>query len=94
MQDRLRTDVTAAVLSVDGVTDIELSFGFMTEEQRNNVKKIVRNGREKFIPFAEPDSITRVIGIASGKGACSTADLGVGSASSHSPKRERDRPGA
>jgi len=39
----------------------------MNEEQRNFVKKVVRGGREKFIPFAQPDSLTRVIGIASGK---------------------------
>lgn len=77
MQDRLRTDVTAAVLGVDGVTGIELSFGFMSEEQRNNVKKILRNGREKFIPFAQPDSITRVIGIASGKGGVGKSSLTV-----------------
>lgn len=77
MQDRLRTDVTAAVLGVDGVRDIELSFGFMSEDQRNNVKKILRNGREKFIPFAQPDSITRVIGIASGKGGVGKSSLTV-----------------
>lgn len=77
MQDRLRADVTAAVLGVDGVTGIELSFGFMSEEQRNNVKKILRNGREKFIPFAQPDSITRVIGIASGKGGVGKSSLTV-----------------
>lgn len=77
MQDRLRSDVTSAVLGVEGVTDIQLSFGFMSEEQRNNVKKILRNGREKFIPFAQPDSITRVIGIASGKGGVGKSSLTV-----------------
>ena len=77
MQDRLREDVTAAVLSVNGVKSIELNFGFMSEEQRNNVKKILRNGREKFIPFAQPDSITRVIGIASGKGGVGKSSLTV-----------------
>jgi ATP-binding protein involved in chromosome partitioning len=77
MQDRLRADVTAAVLGVEGVEKIDLSFGFMSEEQRNNVKKILRNGREKFIPFAQPDSITRVIGIASGKGGVGKSSLTV-----------------
>jgi ATP-binding protein involved in chromosome partitioning len=68
MQDRLRNDVTTAITNVEGVASVNLTFGVMTEEQRNNVKKIVRGGREKFIPFAQPDSLTRVIGIASGKG--------------------------
>lgn len=77
MQDRLRTDVTAALLAVEGVKEVQLNFGFMSEEQRNNVKKILRNGREKFIPFAQPDSITRVIGIASGKGGVGKSSLTV-----------------
>jgi ATP-binding protein involved in chromosome partitioning len=84
MQDRLRNDVTTAINNVEGVTSVELTFGVMTEEQRNNVKKIVRGGREKFIPFAQPDSLTRVIGIASGKGGVGkssvTANLAVAAA--------------
>ena len=84
MQDRLRTDVTNAITSVPGVKSVDLTFGVMTEEQRNNVKKIVRGGREKFIPFAQPDSLTRVVGIASGKGGVGkssvTANLAVAAA--------------
>ena len=84
MQDRLRNDVTTAITNVEGVTSVDLTFGVMTEEQRNNVKKIVRGGREKFIPFAQPDSLTRVIGIASGKGGVGkssvTANLAVAAA--------------
>lgn len=77
MQDRLRTDVTTALLSVAGVDEVDLEFGFMSEEQRDNVKKLLRNGREKFIPFAQPDSMTRVIGIASGKGGVGKSSLTV-----------------
>lgn len=84
MQDRLRKDVIDAVTAVDGVKSVEMSFGVMNEEQRNNVKKIVRGGREKFIPFAQPDSLTRVIGVASGKGGVGkssvTANLAVAAA--------------
>lgn len=77
MQDRLRTDVTSALTSVDEVKQVALSFGVMSEEQRNNVKSVLRNGREKFIPFAQPDSLTRVIGIASGKGGVGKSSLTV-----------------
>ena len=84
MQDRLRKDVTDAVAAVEGVKGVEMSFGVMSEVQRNNVKKIVRGGREKFIPFAQPDSLTRVIGVASGKGGVGkssvTANLAVAAA--------------
>lgn len=77
MQDRLRSDIGAALHAVEEVTDVFLDFGVMSEEQRNNVKKILRNGREKFIPFAQPDSLTRVIGIASGKGGVGKSSLTV-----------------
>jgi ATP-binding protein involved in chromosome partitioning len=77
MQDRLRTDITDAVVAVAGVSSIDLTFGAMTQEQRDNVKKIVRGGREKFIPFAQPGSLTRVIGIASGKGGVGKSSLTV-----------------
>lgn len=68
MRERLQKDVTEAALTVNGVTRVSLEFGVMSEEQRNEVKRIVRGGRDKEIPFARPDSLTRVIGIASGKG--------------------------
>ena len=77
MQDRLRTDITSAISGVTGVKSVSLSFGVMSQDQRDNVKKIMRNGREKFIPFAQPDSLTRVIGIASGKGGVGKSSVTV-----------------
>jgi len=81
MQDRLRGDITTALKNVEGVKSVELAFGVMSQEQRDYVKKVVRRGREKTITFAQPESLTRVIGIASGKGGVGkssvTANLGV-----------------
>jgi len=68
MKDRLHKDVSDAVMKVDGVNALTIEFGTMNEAQRDNVKKLLRGGREKFIPFAQPDSLTRVWGISSGKG--------------------------
>jgi ATP-binding protein involved in chromosome partitioning len=81
MQDRLRSDITTALTNIESVKGVNLTFGVMTQDQRDNVKKIVRGGREKTIPFAQPESLTRVIGIASGKGGVGkssvTANLAV-----------------
>ena len=81
MQDRLRGDITTALKNVEGVKTVDLAFGVMSQEQRDYVKKVVRGGREKIITFAQPESLTRVIGIASGKGGVGkssvTANLGV-----------------
>ncbi len=77
MRDRLQKDITAAVSQVSGVTKVEIEFGVMNEAQRDNVKKLLRGGREKFIPFAQPDSLTRVWGISSGKGGVGKSSVTV-----------------
>ena len=74
--------VTEAVTALDGVDSVNVAFGTMTDEQREEVRKLVHGnpgatagsqeahghaeGRE--IPFANPDNRTRVILVASGKG--------------------------
>ena len=84
MKDRLQKDITTAVTNVEGITSVSINFGVMDEEQRANIKKLLRNGRESFISFAQKDSLTRVIGVASGKGGVGksslTANLAVASA--------------
>jgi len=68
MRDRLTTDVTTAVRAVRGVTDLRLTLGVMTDEQRTTLRNQLQGGPGKEIPFARPDSLTRVYAIASGKG--------------------------
>ena len=84
MKDRLQKDIDTAVTSVEGISSVKITFGVMDEEQRANIKKLLRNGRESFISFAQKDSLTRVIGVASGKGGVGksslTANLAVASA--------------
>ena len=77
MKDRLKSDIKNSLGDIKEITEVEIIFGVMNEEQRNNVKKIIRGGREKFIPFAQPDSLTRVIGIASGKGGVGKSSVTV-----------------
>lgn len=68
MRERLEHDVKDAVKEIPGIAKTTITFGVMNDAQRDHVKKLLRGGREKFIPFAQPGSLTRVIGIASGKG--------------------------
>jgi ATP-binding protein involved in chromosome partitioning len=77
MRDRLDKDIRSAVLGVDGISEVTLTFGAMNEEQRDAVKKLMRGGRDKTIPFADPSSLTRVIGIASGKGGVGKSSVTV-----------------
>lgn len=72
MRDRLEADIRKELASI--TRDIHVTFGVMNQEQRDAVKKIVR-GETKVIPFAQPGSTTRVIGIASGKGGVGKSTL-------------------
>lgn len=77
MRDRLTSDITAAVTKIPEIDRVDLTFGVMDQIQRDAIKKLLRGGREKFIPFAQPDSLTRVIGIASGKGGVGKSSITV-----------------
>ena len=77
MRDRLQKDISDSLEPITEVNSLDLTFGVMNEEQRNAVKKLLHGGKEKFIPFAQPDSLTRVIGIASGKGGVGKSSVTV-----------------
>lgn len=68
MKDRISKSVNDAVKSVAGVTDLELTLGHMDDEQRTKLRTRLRGPGAIAIPFAKPDSTTRVIAVASGKG--------------------------
>ena len=67
MRDTITDRVTAAVMTVAGVTKVEVELDVMSDEQRAAMKKTLR-GDEKENPFNRPGSTTRIYAIASGKG--------------------------
>lgn len=78
LKDKLRTDITAAVGVVDGVTGVEIDFGVMTAEQRKELQSSLRGDvQEPVIPFAQPGSRTRVYAVASGKGGVGKSSVTV-----------------
>ena len=79
LKDRIRNDVTNAVAKVAGVTGVQVELGYMSDEQRAALKEQLRGsaGPEKVIPFAQPDSLTRVFAIASGKGGVGKSSVTV-----------------
>ncbi len=80
MRERITAEVTAAVQRLDGVREVRVEVGTMTEQQRAAFAAQVRggggapnagghgHGSQPVIPFATVDSTTKVIAIASGKG--------------------------
>ncbi|MGY0230487.1 P-loop NTPase [Longispora urticae] len=79
LKDKLTSDVTAAVSAVPGVTGVKVEFGVMTDTQRKDLQSSLRGGAtaEPVIPFAQPNSRTRVYAIASGKGGVGKSSVTV-----------------
>ncbi|MFI5833940.1 P-loop NTPase [Micromonospora sp. NPDC051300] len=79
LKDKLRTDITAAVGAVPGVSGVEIIFGVMSPEQRQELQSKLRGGgtAEPVIPFAQPGSRTRVYAVASGKGGVGKSSVTV-----------------
>ncbi|HEY8790143.1 MAG TPA: Mrp/NBP35 family ATP-binding protein [Actinopolymorphaceae bacterium] len=83
MRDKLTEDVTGAALRVDGVRDVAITFGVMTDEQRKALQTKLRGGAPaKENKFTKAGSLTRVFAVASGKGGVGksavTTNLAVG----------------
>ncbi len=79
LKDRIRNDVTKALSNVPGITGIDVQLGYMSDEQRAALKEQLRGnaGPEKKIPFNDPDSLTRVFAVASGKGGVGKSSITV-----------------
>ena len=68
LKDTITRDVTAVVSRLEGVASVEVAMGVMSDEQRKALRTQLRGSAAPEIPFAKPDSLTRVYAIASGKG--------------------------
>ena len=81
MRDTITERVTNAVKPVPGVTGVNVVLDVMGDQQRADLKKLLRGHDTREIQFAQPGSLTRVYAIASGKGGVGkssvTANLAV-----------------
>ena len=81
MRDTITERVTNAVKPVPGVTGVNVVLDVMGDQQRADLKKLLRGHDAREIQFAQPGSLTRVYAIASGKGGVGkssvTANLAV-----------------
>ena len=87
LKDKLRSDITAEVGAVDGITSVTVEMDVMSPEQRQELQATLRGGRaEREIPFAKPGSLTRVFAVASGKGGVGKSSVTVNLAASMAAK--------
>ncbi|MDK4310316.1 Mrp/NBP35 family ATP-binding protein [Corynebacterium accolens] len=78
MKSTIETNTRAAVEDIDGVGKVTVTMDAMSDEQRRALKQKLRGGQaEPEIPFAKPDSTTRVFAVASGKGGVGKSSMTV-----------------
>ncbi|XCB30472.1 Mrp/NBP35 family ATP-binding protein [Arcanobacterium hippocoleae] len=78
LRDSITADIEQVLLQVEGVSAVEVKVGVMNEEQRIKLKQTLRGGvPEREIPFAKPNSLTRVYAISSGKGGVGKSSMTV-----------------
>ena len=73
MADRIERDVREAVASVEGVTEVDVEVGVMSDEERQALFDRVRGGRHN--RFGPDNTLTRVIAVGSGKGGVGKSTL-------------------
>lgn len=82
MKSTIESNTRAAVEDIEGVGNVTVTMEAMSDEQRRELKKKLRGGQaEPEIPFAKPDSTTRVFAVASGKGGVGKSSMTVNLAS-------------
>ncbi len=78
MKAELTRAVTTAVSRVDGVDEVDVHLGVMSDEQRTALRQHLRgDAPTNEIPFAQPGSRTRVYAVASGKGGVGKSSVTV-----------------
>ena len=78
MRETITSNVTEAVQRVPGVARVNVELDVMSDEQRRELRDSLRGGTaEREIPFAQPDSLTKVYCVASGKGGVGKSSVTV-----------------
>ncbi|MFN8077923.1 MAG: Mrp/NBP35 family ATP-binding protein [Kineosporiaceae bacterium] len=79
MKDQITREVTAAVKTVEGVDEVTVTLGVMSEEQRTGLRQKLRGGpaQGRDIVFNRAGNTTRVYAIASGKGGVGKSSVTV-----------------
>lgn len=81
MRSTITDRVIDAVMRVPDVTKVDVHLDVMDDDQRAELKKLLRGHDQREIPFTKPGSTTKIFAIASGKGGVGkssvTANLAV-----------------
>lgn len=86
LNQQLAREVTAALNALEGVRDVRLDFGSLTEDERVNLSRRIKAERGQIQPneivFSKPGNRTTVLAVASGKGGVGKSSVTVNLATS------------
>jgi ATP-binding protein involved in chromosome partitioning len=68
MKHRITTDVSDRLKMIEGIEEVEVDFGVMTDEDRQNLLTSLHGGPSELAPAFRDESKTRIIAVVSGKG--------------------------
>jgi Mrp family chromosome partitioning ATPase len=72
LREKIRNDAALAVKALDGVTDVEIHMGAMTDEER---KKVLGNSGQNLPKLNKFNQVENVIAVMSGKGGVGTSSV-------------------
>jgi len=77
MKHRITTDVRDRLMEIEGVEGVEVDFGVMTDEDRQNLMTSLHGGPAELAPAFRDESKTRIIAVVSGKGGVGKSTVAV-----------------
>ncbi len=77
MKHRITTDVRDRVMMIEGVGSVEVDFGVMTDDDRQNLMTSLHGGPSELAPAFRDESKTRIIAVVSGKGGVGKSTVAV-----------------
>jgi ATP-binding protein involved in chromosome partitioning len=75
MRDEISKRISTAISNLDNTLTTNITFSVMTDAERAALRTQLKGGVERENPFTRSDSMTKVIGIASGKGGVGKSSL-------------------
>jgi ATP-binding protein involved in chromosome partitioning len=77
MKHTITTDVTDRLKMIDGVDQVEVDFGVMSDEDRQNLLTSLHGGPSELAPAFKDESKTRIVAVVSGKGGVGKSTVAV-----------------
>ena len=77
LKHRITTDIRDRLMMIEGVENVEVDFGVMTDTDRQNLLTSLHGGPSELAPAFKEESKTRIIAVVSGKGGVGKSTVAV-----------------